>query len=180
MDKIPLDAGTEELMNDMKRLKTQNSKALFVGNGGSAAIASHIAVDFWKRGGIRAISFNDSSLLTCVSNDYCYEEVFSKPIEMFCDPGDILFAISSSGKSPNILNAVKQAKENGCFTVTLSGFSTDNPLRRLGDRNFYLQDIGYGIVEIGHLTILHYLIDEYLTRQESMKEESSKKDLIFS
>ena len=55
---------------------------IFIGNGGSAAIASHQAVDYWKNGGMRAIAFNDASLLTCISNDFGYPQVFEKPIEM--------------------------------------------------------------------------------------------------
>ncbi len=78
-------------------------KLLFIGNGGSSAIASHMAIDYWKNGGIRAIAFNDPALLTCLSNDYGYEHVFEKPIEMLAEAEDLLVAISSSGKSPNIL-----------------------------------------------------------------------------
>ena len=89
-------------------------KLMFIGNGASAAISSHMATDYWKNGGIRAVAFNDSSLLTCVSNDYGYKHVFEKPIEMFADAGDILFAISSSGNSENIIRGVKAARVAKC------------------------------------------------------------------
>ncbi len=75
-----------------------NKKVILIGNGGSAAIASHQAVDLWKNGGIRATAFNDTSLLTCVGNDFGYEHVFAKPIEQFADKGDLLIAVSNSGK----------------------------------------------------------------------------------
>ena len=77
-------------------------KLMFIGNGASASIASHMSTDYWKNGGIRAVAFNDSSLLTCISNDYGYKHVFEKPIEMFADKGDTLVAVSSSDKSENI------------------------------------------------------------------------------
>ena len=134
-------------------------KLLFIGNGASAAISSHIAVDFWKNAGIQAYAFNDSSLLTCISNDYGYKHVFEKPIEMFTEEKDILIAISSSGKSENILYGVSAAKGKGVKVLTLSGFDKDNPLRRLGDINFYVPSSSYGHVEVLHTSICHCLVD---------------------
>ncbi len=134
-------------------------KLMFIGNGASASIASHMSTDYWKNGGMRAIAFNDSSLLTCVSNDYGYKHVFEKPIEMFADEGDILMAISSSGKSENILRGVQAARSKACPTITFSGFKADNPLRALGDFNFYVPSGGYGPVEILHLSICHCIVD---------------------
>lgn len=143
----------------MAALKRNNKKIIFIGNGGSASIASHQAVDYWKNGKIKAISFNDSSLLTCLSNDFGYPQVFSKAIEHFAEKGDLLFAISSSGKSPNILNGVRAARKKGCRILTLSGFKKNNPLRKLGDINFYIASASYGIVEISHLLICHSILD---------------------
>ncbi len=141
-------------------------KVIFIGNGGSAAIASHQAVDYWKNGRMRAIAFNDSSLLTCISNDFGYPQVFAKPVEMFADPGDVLMAISSSGRSENILLAVNVARRKGCKVVTMSGFSTDNPLRLAGDLNFYVPSDSYGCVEIVHLALCHCILDTIISRQE--------------
>jgi D-sedoheptulose 7-phosphate isomerase len=81
---------------------------------------------------------------------------------MFADEGDIVIAISSSGNSENIINASKMAKEKGCFLVTMSGFENDNKLIKLGDINFYLDNCSYGIVEIGHSMISHFIIDKYI------------------
>lgn len=136
-----------------------SGKLLFIGNGASASISSHMATDFWKNAGIRAIAFNDSSLLTCVSNDYGYRYVFEKPIEAFANVGDILFAISSSGQSENILRGVVAAKEKGLKIITLSGFNENNPLRKLGDINFYVPVAEYGYVETIHTSICHCLVD---------------------
>lgn len=151
---------------DLIALQTsQGRKVIFVGNGGSAAIASHLAVDYWKNGGMRAIAFNDSSLLTCISNDFGYSNVFAKPVEMFCDGGDILVAISSSGRSENILLAVESAKAIGCKVITMSGFSGDNPLRLAGDLNFYVPSESYGHVEIVHLALCHCILDTIISRK---------------
>ena len=128
-------------------------KIIMVGNGGSAGIASHQAVDYWKNGGVRAIAFNDASLLTCIGNDLGFENLFSAPIERFADPEDIVFAISSSGASKNILNAAETARKTGCRLVTFSGFALDNPLRGKGDLNFHVASHSYGLVEILHLFI---------------------------
>jgi D-sedoheptulose 7-phosphate isomerase len=134
-------------------------KVIFVGNGGSAAIASHQAVDYWKNGGMRAVAFNDSSLLTCVGNDFGYPHVFEKPVAMFADAGDVLMAISSSGRSENILRAVAAGESAGCRVVTLSGFHPDNPLRSRGELNFYVPSDSYGYVEITHLAVCHCIVD---------------------
>jgi D-sedoheptulose 7-phosphate isomerase len=137
----------------------RGNRLFFIGNGGSAGICSHLAVDFSKNGGMRALALNDSSMLTCIGNDYGYEHVFEKQIEWQARSGDIVIAISSSGRSANILNGVKAARAQGSAVYTLSGFGADNPLRKTGDVNFYLADLSYGIVEIGHLTILHMVLD---------------------
>jgi len=142
-------------------------KVMFIGNGGSAAIASHQAVDYWKNGGMRAIAFNDSSLLTCIGNDFGYPQVFVKPVEMFADPGDVLVAISSSGRSENILSAVNAARKKECKVITMSGFAADTPLRLRGDLNFYVASDSYGHVEIAHLTLCHCILDTIVNRRAS-------------
>lgn len=141
------------------RLKTDHGKILLIGNGGSAAICSHLAVDFTKSAGIRAVNFADPSLLTCFANDYGYESAFAEMIDAYGDSGDVLFAISSSGRSENILNAVERATAQGIRTITLSGFDESNPLRSSGFINFYLESHDYNIVENGHEQILLALCD---------------------
>lgn len=150
-------------------------KVVLVGNGGSAAIASHQAVDLWKNGGIRATAFNDPSLLTCLANDCGYENVFAKSVEMFCDPGDLVIAISSSGKSENILNAVRAARKRGCSVVTFSGFKPDNPLSVLGDINFYVPSDRYGTVEVVHLLLIHSAIDEVIQLKQKAKKSRQQR-----
>ena len=142
-----------------RRTHAAGNKLIFVGNGGSAAIASHMATDYSKNGDIRSLALNDSSMLTCLGNDLGYERIFAKQIELHARPDDLVIAISSSGRSANILNAVKAARAAKCDVVTFSGFAPDNPLRSLGDINFYVASDRYGFVEIGHLTICHAILD---------------------
>lgn len=158
-----------EFVGDLVMEQSRKGKKLmFIGNGASAAIASHMSTDYWKNGGMRAVAFNDSSLLTCVGNDYGYKHVFEKPIEMFADSGDVLFAISSSGKSKNILLGVNAARSRNCHVITLSGFEKDNPLRPLGDFNFYVSSPDYGPVEIIHLSVCHGLLDAIIESRNSV------------
>jgi len=143
----------------------KGNKIFFLGNGGSASIASHMTVDFLKNAEIPAISFNDPSIITCISNDLGYEKVFEKPIQVLAQKNDIVFAISSSGKSKNILNAALAAKSKGCFLITLSGFNPGNPLRKLGDVNFYSPSHAYGDVESVHLIICHNIADSVIKQK---------------
>lgn len=135
------------------------NKIMFIGNGGSAGIASHCAIDYSKNGGMRSTAFNDGAALTCLANDLGYENVFSKQIDLHARKGDLLMAISSSGKSPNILKACDMARERGCTIYSFSGFGADNPLRSKGDLNFYVNSGEYGFVEISHLALIHSLLD---------------------
>ncbi len=152
----------KQLVEALQNVQKESKKVMMVGNGGSAGICSHMAVDYWKNGNVRAIAFNDASLLTCISNDISFDEVFSTSIQMFADSGDIAFCISSSGKSPNIVNAAKAALKKKCLSVTFSGFDADNPLNKMGDYNFYVPSFSYGIVEISHNFIIHHILDEKL------------------
>lgn len=152
-------AGIEQAAGLIEAQTSAGHKIMFIGNGASAAISSHQATDFWKTGGMRAIAFNDASLLTCISNDFGYRHVFEKPIEMFGAKGDVLVAISSSGQSENILRGVDAGKERGCEVLTLSGFASDNPLRGKGSLNFYVSSNSYGHVEVVHHAICHCILD---------------------
>ena len=97
---------------------------MIFGNGGSAAIASHIAVDFTKAVRIRATNYNEADLITCLSNDFGYQYWVSQAIEFYADKGDIIILISSSGTSSNIINGAKKANEMGLNVIsfTLTSF----------------------------------------------------------
>ena len=157
----PLDMAeaVNQVMALARRTHAAGNKLIFAGNGGSSAIASHMATDYSKNGDVRSMALNDGSMLTCLGNDLGYDRIFAKQIELYARPDDLVIAISSSGRSANILNAVKAARSAKCAVMTLSGFTADNPLRRLGDINFYIASDRYGFVEIGHLTICHAILD---------------------
>lgn len=156
---MALDDAVKEMGRRMRACHDEGHRILLIGNGGSAGIASHMATDISKNGGMRASAFNDGATLTCLGNDYGYEHVFEKQIEWHAVEGDILVAISSSGASANILNAVAAARAKRSAVFTLSGFSADNRLRGSGDINVYLPSSEYGFVEVGHLAVLHATLD---------------------
>jgi D-sedoheptulose 7-phosphate isomerase len=159
--------GIELSVDILLQLKTGDKRIYIVGNGGSAAIASHAAIDLWKNGGIPTLTFNDSSLLTCISNDIGYEEVFSTPLEMFASKDDLVISISSSGNSENILKACQTARRKECQLITLSGFSQENKIRSLGNINFFVPSFSDGFAEIIHQYILHCILDSKMYCMDS-------------
>jgi D-sedoheptulose 7-phosphate isomerase len=161
---LSLDKAISASVSLIIRGAKNGNKVMIIGNGGSASIASHISTDLLKNARIPSLAFNDPSLITCLSNDLGYDYVFAKPIEMLAKKGDILISLSSSGKSKNILNASFTARKQGCNIITLSGFSNNNPLRSLGDINFYLPSNSYGFVEITHLAICHSIVDKIIKK----------------
>ena len=157
--KMPLDEGCALVRDEAHAAHDRGNKIIFIGNGGSAGIASHLAIDFSKNGGLRAMAFNDASALTCLGNDFGYDQIFAKQIEFHGRDGDLLIAISSSGRSPNILNAVRMGRSMNVKVVTFSGFTADNELRNAGDVNFFVDSKEYGFVEIAHLALCHAILD---------------------
>jgi D-sedoheptulose 7-phosphate isomerase len=162
---LSLNEGLERALALLQTQTAEGHKVIFIGNGASAAIGSHQALDFWKNGGMRAITFNDLASLTAISNDFSFHEVFQRPLEMFADAGDILMAISSSGRSENILRGADAARQRRCRVVTFSGFAPTNPLRALGELNFYVPSMSYGHVEVTHLALSHSLVDTAIARR---------------
>ena len=147
----------------IQEVSERGGKIIIAGNGGSAAIASHVAVDFTKAAGIRAVNFNESDLITCFANDYGYENWVKEALNSYADSGDLLILISSSGQSKNIINAANRTSELGLKLITLSGFSKTNPLRSIGEINFWIDSDNYNYVEMTHhiwlLSICDYIID---------------------
>lgn len=152
-----------ELINKASR---DSNKLIIAGNGGSAAVASHVAVDFTKAAQIRAINFNEADLITCFSNDYGYDQWVSQALNFYANPGDLAILISSSGQSPNILNGAIRARDLGLGIVALSGFDRNNPLRKLGDIELWSDSSEYNVVEMTHHIWLLAIID-YIVLQKS-------------
>lgn len=159
---VSFNRAIEESVQAFKKTSDQGKKIIIIGNGGSAGIASHMSTDISKNGKIRSLCFSDPSLLTCLANDYSYEEAFAKALEIHADSGDLILAISSSGNSKNILNAVTTAESLGCSVISFSGFDPSNELYKLGHLRFHVPSKSYGYVEIIHLLLIHQILDVYL------------------
>ena len=141
-----------------KKIKTNNTTYI-VGNGGSASIASHVSVDFIKVAKVKSSTFNNSNLITCFANDYGYENWVKEAIKAYCLVNDLVILISSSGTSPNIINAAKYCKDTKIDLITLSGFNKGNALSKLGKVNFHVDSKNYNHIEITHFIILLSIVD---------------------
>ena len=153
-NKSLFETDVSDQMIKMKKMllevKKSGRKVIIAGNGGSAAMASHVAVDFTKQGGVRSINFNEADLITCFANDYGYEHWVEKAVEFYGDEEDMVILISSSGSSKNMVNAAQTAIKLGMDVVTFTGFDIDNPLKQEGSINFWLDSQAYNIVENTH------------------------------
>lgn len=163
--------GFDKLIKEFIRHKEQEAHLFFIGNGGSSAIASHMTADFMKNGGMRTCSLYDSAMMTCMGNDYGYEEVFSKPLGYLLRQGDLLVAISSTGNSQNIINAINVAKKKEATVITFTGFKPDNKVKQLGNINVYVPCEKYGMVESIHNMILQQVVDEIVEKESAILYE---------
>jgi D-sedoheptulose 7-phosphate isomerase len=146
----------------------KKGRIIIAGNGGSASIAAHICVDLNKELSIKAINFNESNLITCFANDYGYENWLKKALEIFCDKNDLVILISSSGNSPNIINAANYIKKKKIGLITFSGFSKNNKLKKIGLVNFWCQSNSYNFIEMSHYIWLVSVVD-FLKKFHSKK-----------
>lgn len=148
-----------QLAEAAELIKSGTGSIFFLGNGGSNSICSHMMEDFMKLAGYRTYAFSDAALITCYANDFGYEQAMAEWLKVFFTANDLLVAISSSGESKNILNAVHYARSKGGKVITLSGFRKENSLKQLGDINFHIDVSSYGIAECYHQVILHIILD---------------------
>ncbi len=149
----------DQVVNLIRSARQRGASVYLIGNGGSAAIVSHAKTDLLNVAGVKAVTLLEPAILTCLSNDYGYENGFSRQIEVLANPDDILIAVSSSGQSENILNAARVMLEKEAHVITLTGFDRDNPLRKTGQYNYWINSDNYTLVEIAHLFVLHHLAD---------------------
>ena len=140
-------------------VKKVNAKLIFAGNGASAAISAHAAVDFTKQAKVRGITFNEADLITCYSNDYGYENWMSEAIKSFAKESDAVVLTSVSGESPSIVNAAITAQSLGLKVITFTGRNQDNSLKSYGDINFWVDSHAYNIVECIHMIWVTTVID---------------------
>jgi D-sedoheptulose 7-phosphate isomerase len=154
------------LINNLQKLKEKildckkkKNKIIIFGNGGSASIASHFALDLTNVAKIRCINFSDPSLITCLSNDYGFDNWIYRALDLYADRGDLLILISSSGMSKNMINAVKKSKIRFSSIVTFTGFDKNNNLKKIGDLSFFVDSYIYNIVENIHQIWLLSIVD---------------------
>ena len=156
-----------KIKNIFLNTSKKRGKILIFGNGGSAAIASHVSVDLTKNAKIRTVNFNESDLITCFSNDYGYERWVEKTIEFYGDEGDAVILISAGGNSPNMINGVKSAKKKKIRKIiTLTGNDENNSLKKLGDINLWVNSKAYNHVENVHQALLLSLVDLIIGKTE--------------
>ncbi len=156
--------GINLLVDIFTKHKEEQAHLFFIGNGGSSAIASHMTADFMKNGGMNTYSLYDNAVTTCMGNDYGYEYIFSKPMELLAREGDLIVAISSSGNSQSIINAIHVAREKRATVITFTGFQEDNKAKQLGDINVYVPSSKYGMVESIHNLMLQQIVDCIMER----------------
>lgn len=153
------------LVKLVKSTSKKKRKIILVGNGGSAAMCSHVSVDLTKQCGIRAINFNEADLITCFGNDYGYENWIMEAIKKYYDKGDLVILISSSGNSQNHVVAAKYCKKQKLNLVTFTGFNGKNKLSKYGILNFFLDSQNYNQIEMVHHIWLLLLCD-YITKEK--------------
>ena len=152
-----------ELLESVKQKFVEMNKAggklLLVGNGGSAGIVAHAAVDFTKQAGVTALTFNEPALITAFSNDFGYERWVEKAFEYYAKPEDVLVCVSVSGESENLVNAALKAHENDHYVVSFTGKNHDNSLGKIADTNLFVNSKSYNIVEGIHMIWLTSIVD---------------------
>ena len=143
----------------LEQTGSNGNKVIFCGNGASAAIASHAALDFTKQAKIKSSTFHDPALITAYSNDFGYDKSLAKLLESHMNKRDVLILISVSGESENILEAAKYAKKMGNKVISFTGKNRSNSLKEIGDINFWVDSDAYNIVEGIHMIWITTVID---------------------
>lgn len=161
------DEGIAASLDLLQKVTKTGRRVFVIGNGGSSAVASHVVNDLVNMTKTRAHVLSDPALLSCMTNDFGHDVAYSRILDVWCGAGDLLVAISSSGRSANICNAATTARCLGAGVITLSGFAADNPLRQLGDVNLWLDSKNYGLVETGHALVLHYVTDRHAQQMQA-------------
>ncbi len=156
-----------KIKNEILKISKSGKKLLIFGNGGSSAISSHFSVDITKNARVRCINCNEPDLITCFANDYGYDHWVEKAIDFYGDEGDMLIIISSSGKSKNIINGCKAAKNKKFkFILTLTGHEEDGPVSKSGDLNLWVDSKAYNFVENVHQIWLLTIVDLIIGKRE--------------
>jgi len=170
LDSVPLEA-VERLVKTARDAWREDRQIFVIGNGGNAASASHFATDLGKGSSdalgrrFRVSTLGDNvAWLTALGNDYCYEDVFVRPLQNYARPGDVLIASSVSGNSPNLVKAVEWARENDLRTIALVGAKRGR-LAELAEQTIVIDDTHYGRVEDVQMTIYHMICYAFMEKE---------------
>ena len=169
LDGMPVD-DIARLSEMLYRAYTDGKQVFILGNGGSASTASHMAADLGKNTigpnmrRFRIMSLNDNiPLLTALSNDLGYDNMFAEQLQNLIQPGDVLIVISGSGNSPNVLKAMEYAQSRSAQVAALLGFG-GGKASKLSDLNVVIDSDDYGVVEDAHLIVNHILVEHFRQR----------------
>ncbi len=178
LDQMPVDA-LARLSEMLYRAYSDGKQVFTLGNGGSGSTASHMAADLGKNTigpnmrRFRIISLNDNiPLLTALSNDLGYENVFAEQLQNLIQPGDVLIVLSGSGRSPNVLGAMEYARSRSAQVAALLGFD-GGPAVTLADLSILVESDDYGVIEDAHLIINHILVEHFRRRLADERPWSS-------
>lgn len=168
---IPI-AQVARLIEKLRQILNENRQLFVFGNGGSASNSSHFATDLGKGSSdkigrrFRILCLNDNvSWMTALGNDYAYEDVYVRQLMNYANPGDAVLTMSVSGSSPNVVKAMKWAKENGLFTAALVG-GKRGKVAEIADETIVIQSEHYGRVEDAQMTISHMLCYAFMEMPE--------------
>ena len=149
----------EQAKNKILEVQKLDGKLIFFGNGASSSISSHAALDFTKQAKVKSSTFHDPSYITAISNDLGYEKWIKETLKIYGNQEDLVFFISVSGESPNILLGADFAKENNIDFITFTGKKPNNSLKKKGNINFWVDSEAYNIVEGIHMIWITTLVD---------------------
>ena len=152
----------ERSMQLIADAKDRGGKIMVVGNGGSAGIASHAAIDFSKQAKVPAMTLHDVALVTALSNDYGYEYWVQKTIEYYSKPNDLLIVLSVSGESPNLVNGVNYALQQNLKVISFTGKKSTNTIKQLSTIGFFVNSKSYNIVEGLSMMWLTTIVDMFV------------------
>lgn len=168
---IPV-AQVQQLIERFQQALKDDKQIFVFGNGGSGANASHFITDLGKSASdkayrrFRCLSLNDNmSWVTAIGNDYAYEDIFLRQLENYARPGDLVMVMSVSGNSPNLVKAIEWCRQNGIYTIALTG-GKKGRLAQLANEVIVIDDTHYGRVEDCHMHICHMICYAFIEREE--------------
>jgi len=173
-DRAPM----QGVLDVLHRVQSSGRTVWVAGNGGSAAIADHTVCDATKgtfvagQPPLRTVSLNSNvAMLTALSNDLSYGECYSQQLAYYAQPGDAVLLVSSSGNSPNVVEACRHARKQGITTIAFVGFE-GGALRELADHVVWIPVDNYGIAEDTHQSLMH-VITQYLRARADAADQST-------